>query len=157
MPSRTIFLTILASVLTACACSRVPPVQNAQSVGQSGVKDLPGDPPDHGLAVLFSHIWRITQAPSQPPVGSIYIFLPNGTLLETSCVETYRIGRWTADKTSPRDFHVAEDRQRAFNARITELTNSTLRLQQQLVRSKETRDLTLTAVEEEFVCHDMPQ
>jgi hypothetical protein len=158
MTSRTILLTILTAILLeACACSRVPPVQNAQSAGQSGVKELPGDPPDQSLAVLFSHIWQITQAHSQPPAGSIYIFLPNGTLLETSCVETYRIGRWTADKTSPRDFHVVEDRQRAFNARITELTNSTLRLQQQLVRSKETRDLTLTAVEEEFVCPDMPK
>ena len=157
MPSRTILLAILASVLTSCACSRVPPVQNAQSAAQPGVKDLPGDPPDQSLAVLFSHIWRIRKAPSQPPVGSIYIFLPNGTILETSCVETYRIARWTADKKSPRDLHIVEDRQPAFTASITELTNSTLRLQQQMVRSKETRDLTLTAVEEEFVCPDMPK
>jgi hypothetical protein len=34
------------------------------------------------------------------------------------------------------------------------LTNRTLRRQQHLVRSKETRDLTLTAVEGELVCPD---
>jgi hypothetical protein len=34
------------------------------------------------------------------------------------------------------------------------LNNRTLRRQQHLVRSKETRDLTLTAVEGELVCPD---
>ncbi len=158
MPSSTLVITILAAILlAACACSRVPPAQNASPAGQPEAKSLPGDPPDQGLSALFSHIWRITQAPSQPAAGSIYIFLPNGTLLETSCVETYRIARWTADKNTPRDLHVVEDRQPAFTARITELTNSTLRLQQQLIRSKETRDVTLTAVEDEFVCPDLPK
>ena len=50
-----------------------------------------------------------------------------------------------------------EDKQLAFTALITELTDTTLRLQQTLVRSKETRDLTLEAVEGEFVCPDLPK
>jgi len=51
------------------------------------------------LTQLFSRIWQVTNAPSKPASGSIYIFLANGTLLETSCVETYRIATWTIDKT----------------------------------------------------------
>jgi hypothetical protein len=81
--------------------------------------------------------------------------LPNGTLLETSCVETYRIATWTIDKSSPQELRVVEDRQLAFTANITKLTNTTLRLQQHLVRSKETRELTLAAVEGELVCPDL--
>ena len=107
------------------------------------------------LTQLFSRVWRITKAPSQPAAGSIYIFLPNGTLLTTSCGETYRIATWTIDKKAPRVLRVVEDGQLAFTAAIAGLTNTTLRLQQNLVRSNEKRDLTLTAVEQEFVCPDL--
>jgi len=68
--------------------------------------------------------------------------LPNGTLLETSCVETYRVATWTVDKAVPHELRVVEDRQLAFTANIAELNDSTLRLQKQLVRSKETKDVT---------------
>jgi hypothetical protein len=106
---------------------------------------------------LFSHIWRATKAPSPPASGSIYIFLPNGTLLETSCVETYRIATWNVDKAAPRELRVVEDRQLAFTANIAELTDSTLRLQKQLVRSKEIQDVTYSAIEREFVCPEVPK
>ena len=71
---------------------------------------------DAGLTSLFSHIWRMSKAPSQPAPGSIYIYLPNGTLLETSCVETYRVATWTVEKKFPRQLKVVEDRQLAFLA-----------------------------------------
>jgi hypothetical protein len=108
------------------------------------------------LTQLFSRIWSFTNsnAPSKPPLSSIYIFLPNGTLLETSCTETYRIATWTIDKQAPRMLRVMEDGKLAFTATITELTDTTLRLQQILARSNERRELTLTAVEKEFVCPD---
>jgi hypothetical protein len=108
------------------------------------------------LTQLFSRIWRFTDsnAPSKPPLSSIYIFLPNGTLLETSCTETYRIATWTIDKQAPRVLRIVEDGRLAFTATIAELTDTTLRLQQILVRSSEKRELTLMAVEKEFVCPD---
>lgn len=109
------------------------------------------------LSQLFSHIWRITNAPSQTPSGSIYIFLANGTLLETSCGEPYRIATWTIDKESPRVLRVVEDGELAFTATIAELTSSTLQLQQTLVRSNEKKNLALTAIEQEFVCPDLPK
>jgi hypothetical protein len=38
---------------------------------------------------------------------------------------------------------------------ITELADGTLQLRQSLVRSNDTRKLTLKAVEQEFVCPDL--
>ncbi|HST11830.1 MAG TPA: hypothetical protein VLL05_15750 [Terriglobales bacterium] len=120
---------------------------------------MPVDPRDTtgdaNLSPLFSHIWRVTKAPSQPPTGSIFIFLANGTLLETSCTETYRIATWTVDKASPRELRVVEDKHLAFTANIAELTSATLTLQKHLARSKEIQDVTFTAVEGESVCPDL--
>lgn len=107
------------------------------------------------LTPLFSKVWRVTKAPSTPANGAIYVFLPSGTLLETSCVETYRVATWTIDKKEPRVLRVTEDGQLAFTARIAELNNNTLRLERTLVRSKERLDLVLSSVEKEFVCPDV--
>jgi hypothetical protein len=98
-----------------------------------------------------------TEKKSAPAAGSIYVFLPNGTLLETSCTETYRIATWTIDKASPRELRVVEDRQMAFTASIVELTDAGLRLEKNLVRSKEKQDVTYSAVGSEYVCPDMPR
>jgi hypothetical protein len=52
---------------------------------------------------------------------------------------------------------VLEDRQLAFTANIAELSDSTLHLQKQLARSKETQEVRYSAIEGEFVCPDMPK
>lgn len=109
------------------------------------------------LTQLFSRIWLVTNAPGKAAPGSIYIFLANGTLLETSCVETYRIATWTIDKKTPSVLRVVEDNRLAFTAEITELTDSALRLRQNLARSNESRNITLKAIEQEFVCPDLPR
>lgn len=114
-------------------------------------------PENPDLTQLFSHIWRVSDAPDAPLPGRIFIFLPNGTLLETSCVETYRIATWTIDKSAPTVLRVVEDGQLAFTAVIAELTDTTLTLQNTLVRSDDQQTVTLTAVEEEFVCPDLPR
>lgn len=115
-------------------------------------------PNDNGdLTQLFSHIWRVTAAPSQPAPGSIYIFLANGTLLQTSCGEPYRISTWTIDKNAPRVLQVVEDGQLAMTASIIQLSNTTLQLQQTLVQNGEKREVSLAAVEAEFVCPDLPK
>jgi hypothetical protein len=111
----------------------------------------------HDSTLLISRIWQVTSAPSKPASGSIYVFLANGTLLETSCGEPYRIAAWTKDEKSPSILRVVENGQLAFTAAITELTNDTLRFRQTLTRSNETRDLVLKAVATEFVCPDLPR
>lgn len=109
------------------------------------------------LTQLFSRIWRVTKATTAPASGSIYVFLPNGTLLQTSCREPYRIATWKVDKAAPRLLRVTEDGRQAFTARITRLTTTTLQIQRSLDRSNENQALTLTAVEQEFVCPDLPR
>lgn len=156
-------LSLLGVGLIACsqsanlASSSSPASSGATQQSPTPTASPAATPAATDLTPLFSHIWRVTDAPTQPPSGSIYIFLPNGTLLETSCVETYRIATWTIEKDAPRVLRVVEDGQLAFTATIDELDNTTLKLQQKLVRSNETQDLTLTAVEQEFLCPDLPK
>ena len=96
-----------------------------------------------------------TDAATKSATGAIYIFLPNGTLLETSCVETYRIATWTIDRNKSSTISVVEDGRLAFTAGITRLNHAELELQQTLVRSGEKHRLTLKAVKGEFVCPDL--
>ena len=153
-----LFMAVMAGSVLMGGCSKSPQPSAAPPSEKPAPVVQQADPaPDASLQSLFSHIWRVTKAPSPPASGSIYIFLPNGPLLETSCVETYRVATWTVDKAAPRVLRVVEDRQLAFTANIAELSDSTLRLQKQLVRSKEMQDVTYSAVEGEFVCPDMPK
>jgi hypothetical protein len=107
------------------------------------------------LSQLFTRIWRVKSAPSKPALGSLYIFMANGTLLETSCTETYRIATWTIDQRSPMTLRVVEDGRSAFTAAIKKLTDSTLRIQKRLAHGNETQDVMLKAVKKEFVCPDL--
>jgi hypothetical protein len=111
--------------------------------------------PKTGFPQLVGRIWRVSDAPYGPASGSIYIFLPNGTLLETSCVETYRIALWSDDKTQPDTLRVVEDQQAVFSATVGETTANALHLHRKLLRSAEVQDLALTAVDSEFACPDL--
>jgi hypothetical protein len=109
------------------------------------------------MALLFKNIWRITKAERQPFQGSIYIFLSNGTLLETSCGEPYRIALWSRDKQDPSTLRITEDQRVVATWKITELTRATLRLEKKLTRSEDKQEETLTPVKQEFVCPDLPK
>lgn len=114
--------------------------------------------PKSDLAPLFANIWRVTSATPYPSSGRIYIFLSNGTLLETSCVETYRIATWKADPKTPGTLEVTEDGRLAFTAAILSLTSHDLHLRQTLAfGNHEVHEVTLTAIDKEFVCPDMPK
>lgn len=107
------------------------------------------------FAQLVGRIWRVSDAPYGPASSSIYIFLRNGTLLETSCVETYRIALWSVDKAQPDTLRVVEDQQPAFTATIGEASANILHLHRKLSRNAAVEDVTLTAVDSEFVCPDL--
>jgi hypothetical protein len=106
---------------------------------------------------LLNKIWRRSGSPYGAASGSIYIFLSNGTLLETSCVETYRIALWSVDPVKPDTLRVEEDEREAFTATLGEAAGNTLHLKQTLLHQSEPQDVTLTAVEGEFVCTDLPK
>jgi hypothetical protein len=110
------------------------------------------------VAPLLSRIWRITSTTPYPNSSSIYIFLPNGTLFEGSCVETYRIATWKADPKNPQTLEVTEDGRTVFAATILASTTQTLRLQQKMAfGNHEVHEVTLSAIDKEFVCPDMPK
>jgi hypothetical protein len=157
LPSLSVLLVTLS------ACSQSSNAENQQRVAApTAISQAPSSPvapsqtsPVRDLSQLFSRIWRVTKAPSSPAPGSIYVFLPNGTLLQTSCGETYRIATWRVNKQSPEILRVTEDGRQAYTFRIAGLTNTTLQLQRSLDRSNENQALTLTAVQQEFVCPDL--
>jgi hypothetical protein len=82
------------------------------------------------FAPLLSRIWRVSDSAYGSAAGSIYIFLPKGTLRETSCVETYRIATWSVDKPQLDTLRVVEDQQPVFTATLGESSGSTLLLHQ---------------------------
>ena len=113
--------------------------------------------PGAALNSLFGSVWTVTKAPSPPAHGAIYIFLPNGTLFTTSCLETYRVSTWTEDPQSPGALRIVEDGQFVSTLQVDQLTSKTLRITETLTRSKTKRSLTLNAIEKEFVCPDLPK
>ena len=164
------FLTVFSfSFVGLVACAQLNGVANQQT--STPVASAPTDSTSvavspspaaseaagRDLTQLFSKIWRVSEAPSQPAAGSINIFLANGTLLQTSCVETYLIAGWTIDKENPQVLQVSENGRPTYTAEMLELTDTTLRLRLSLIPSNETQDITFTAVEEEFVCPDLPK
>jgi hypothetical protein len=133
----------LCAMLDGCSKPTSNPEKESsgQTVAPSAVTDLP------------KHIWRVEQPASQF-AGTIYIFVPDGTLLETSCKETYRIAKWSADPNSPGAIQVVEDGQPAFTGTIADAAQVGMRLQRRL-RHGETDELKLSAVAGEFVCPDL--
>jgi hypothetical protein len=144
----------LTLTLTLLACSPKPAPQAEQTQASS---EVPSSTAASATNALVGKIWRISASPAPAP-GSIFVFLPNGTLLETSCVETYRVAQWTRDPVAAQNIRVIEDGRLAFTAVIAATTDHTIKLNQTLsAGSKETRELILTALEGESVCPDLPK
>ena len=80
------------------------------------------------------------------------IFLPNATLLETSCVETYRIAHWEPDKRDSSSFRVFEDGALAFTATVLKSTPTVLRIERKLAHGSEKATLEFQAQKHEFLC-----
>jgi len=110
------------------------------------------------LDPFFDKVWRIDSPTPYPHSSSIYIFLRNGTLLETSCVETYRVATWKPSPEIPGQLIVTEDGRPAFTATVAAATSTKLDIHQvMLLGDKAARNLTLSAIDKEFVCPDMPK
>jgi hypothetical protein len=101
-------------------------------------------------------IWMVTKAPSTPAKGSIYIFLANGTLLESSCVQNYRVAMWKEDRNSPSIVHVTEDGRPAFTADVKMLSPQRLEMEQRFAHSQARRNIELIAINGEYTCSGTP-
>ena len=101
---------------------------------------------------LVNTVWRITSPEGRPP-GSFYLFLPNGTLVMTSCVETYRLATWRSETTDR--LTIVEDTAVGYTADIQALSGDSLSLRLNL-RSEQI-DLTFEPARAPFVCPDLPR
>jgi hypothetical protein len=101
---------------------------------------------------LVDRAWLIVAPPGRAP-GSLYVFLSDGTLLMTSCVETYRLAtwRWSGDGR----LEVTEDPITRYTARVLVIEERDLTLRLELVR--ESVELRLRAADVPVVCPDLPR
>jgi hypothetical protein len=91
-------------------------------------------------------------ATPEAPKGKMLVFLSNGTLVQDSCWETYRLSKWRRDGENRM---VWEEDGVEIPAEILSLNDSDLRLRLTLVSS--TVEASYTAAEAPYLCPDMPQ
>ncbi len=95
-------------------------------------------------------IWRVEE-PSDAAPGSIYVFLSNGTVLQTSCVEVYRVSEWRSRGAGK--LTITEDL-KPIEVEIEQRRNDTLRMRFKLGGSWQPWK-TLTTIQAPFVCPDL--
>jgi hypothetical protein len=62
-------------------------------LGLGACATAPRAPDPAAASRLMNRVWRVVQPAGRAP-GSFYVFLADGTLLMSSCVETYRLATW---------------------------------------------------------------
>jgi hypothetical protein len=90
----TLTAVLLLATLTACQERAAAPRQAAApAAGQppTGAQSELGEPADPSF---IGRVWLSTSPGS--PRGSIMIFLPDRTLVQDSCFETFRLSKWGA-------------------------------------------------------------
>jgi hypothetical protein len=74
---------------------------------------------------LASKVWRQV-SPTDAPLATLYIFLRDGTLVQTSCREVYRLSMWRAD--GDRTLVITEDATAQYAAEFEAEGDRRLRL-----------------------------
>lgn len=129
------FVTLCSLLLCACSApQRVSP-------GQGGAPPEPA---------FVGKVWVSTDASAAP--GTFRIFLPEGTLVMSSCRETYRLAPWRMIDADRLEW--TEDTAR-IEARVTQLTSDRLQLRLQLRGHVE--EQTYRPAQVPGVCPDMPR
>jgi hypothetical protein len=83
MRTRSRIHLVLLTLLCACDGSSAPPAAATAPVASDAVQ---ADPP------FVGRVW-VTATPGHAR-GTIIVFLPDRSLLMTSCTETYRLSKW---------------------------------------------------------------
>ncbi|NOT27581.1 MAG: hypothetical protein HOP16_15960 [Acidobacteria bacterium] len=150
------FSRTLATVLIALAMSGCGPDAGTSPQDEPGtpiVIDSNVVPNEQGPAsrLLVNKVWRVT-SPNRAP-GTFYAFLSNGTLIMTSCVETYRLATWIAE--TPTRLEITEDTTVRYSADVLTLDETRLNLRLNL--KNEQVNLELATPQVPFVCPDLPR
>lgn len=133
---KTAALTLLLVLLVACG----PPRAGGVPVGQDATPQ----------PQFVGKVWQSTDPGSS--LGTLRIFLPDGTLLMDSCGETYRLAQWRA--IDDRRLEWTEDTAR-IEAEITVLTDDELQLRLLLVGG--VKNETYRLAKTPYLCPDLPR
>ena len=137
--ARASIAAALAPLVAACTDAPAPPP--ARAVGGTAATDA---------SALTNRVWIRTSP--DPPLGSMLVFLSDGTLLQDSCGETYRLSQWRADDVDSIRWQEDTAEVRATVVKVTE-ADLTLRLD--LVSGVGTA--TYVAATVPYVCPDLPR
>ena len=107
-----------------------------------------GTPP--AAPAFVGHAW--TLADESAPRGALWIFLPDGTLLQDSCFETHRLSRWTSGADGALRW---EEDGAEIRATVLAATDDAFALRLNLVGGAEERRFVRAAVP--YVCPDFPR
>lgn len=132
-------LALLVALLAPAGCSWVGlPSPAMPGSGNKGMEEL-----------LRDRVW-LDRTPNAPP-GSLRAFLSDGTLIMTSCVETYRLApwRWVSGARL-----VWEEDGRAVNAEVLVVSKESLGLAIELADGT-TDSRTFEAAQSPVVCPDL--
>jgi len=133
IPSRVALAGLGLVVLTGCSTGGTG--EHATGVTQPAYVD---------------RVWTSTD-PSAAP-GSLRVFVSDGTLLMTSCVEVYRLARWRQIRENQIEW---EEDGRPIQATIANVNADRLHLRLQLV--SEVREEAYEIAESPTVCPDLPR
>ncbi|HZF30313.1 MAG TPA: hypothetical protein VE907_14440 [Gammaproteobacteria bacterium] len=114
----------------------------------------PSEPVTQGTApaapAFVGHAW--TLADDSAPRGALWIFLPDGTLLQDSCFETHRLSHWTSGPDGALRW---EEDGVEIRATVVAATDDAFALRLDLVGGAEERRFVRAAVP--YVCADFPR
>ncbi|MEQ8446342.1 MAG: hypothetical protein RIB57_10700 [Pelagibacterium sp.] len=133
---------ILATLAVAALCALPASAQEAEGMTSA---------PMIG-ASLTEKFWVQSEEDAGLP-GSMVLFLSEGTMLQDSCWETYRLSNW---KMTGEDSLSWQEDTMTIEADIVELNEAELILALQLV-GDETVEKRYTASPVPFLCPDMPR
>jgi hypothetical protein len=121
------------------------------ALGVAACTDAPAPAPDAGgrPGQLTNRVW--VSAANSPP-GGMLIFMSDGTLLQDSCWETYRLSQW---RLQPGQRIVWQEDTEEISATIEVLTATELTLRLALRSGPLEQSYVAAAVP--YVCPDMPR
>lgn len=145
----TNYLRVLTMVACcgASACSSPTPSSSATSQPPPAAATTRAAQP----SPLVSKVWRQV-SPADAPLATLYIFLPDGTLVQTSCTEVYRLSTWRAD--GDRSVVITEEPSPPYAAEFEAEGDRRLRLRFKLGGEWQPWK-TLEVAQTPFVCPDL--
>lgn len=138
---------LLVPLLLAVGCG-----EGGDPVPRTGDDSGPTPPTERPGAVagFTNRVWWRSD-PAAPP-GAMVVFLDDGTLVQDSCWETYRLSRWRMDPDGTLAW--SEDGAE-IHASVLTSTEDALSLRLRLVGGSEDRDYGPATVP--YVCPDLPR